>query len=168
MLRGRGPALLVGGPGSRLVRSSGLLRRHGPHDNPCTGHKLAPVPCSFVPAASGPTTTRASQASADDTSADVFDTSSAPTPSVGHPTRGAPILKRLPKGVRPSASTALQHLLQIVVRDPQTSDHWGRLFSFAPACFGRPGRGGKSRNLTSSSSVRLRLLTRTLQDPMPL
>ena len=135
--------------GIKVIKSSGLLRRHGPHDNPCTGHNLSPVTGSFVPAASGSTTTQASQASANDTSADLFDTSSAPTPSVGHPTRGAPILKRLPKGVRPSASTVLQHLIQTVVRDPQTSDHWGRLFSFAPACFVRPGRGGKSRNLTS-------------------
>ena len=135
----------------KIVKSFSLLRRHGPHDNPCTGHNLSPVPDSFVPAVSGPTTTRASQVSANDTSADLFDSSLslAPTPSVGHPTRGAPILKRLPKGVRSSASTVLQHLIQTVVRDPQTPVHWERLFSFAPACFGRPGRGGKSRNLTS-------------------
>jgi hypothetical protein len=139
----------VSAAGIKVVRSSGLLRRHGKHDNPCTGHNLSPVTGSFVPAVSGSTTTQASQASANDTSADLFDTSSAPTPSVGHLTRGAPILKRLPKGVRPSASTVLQHLIQTVVLDPQTSDHWGRLFSFTPACFVRPGQDGKSRNLTS-------------------
>ena len=137
--------------GIKVVKSSGLLRRHGPHDNPCTGHNLSPVPGSFVPAASGTTTTQAAlQATADDTSVDLFDSSSsAPTLSVGHPTRGAPILKRLPKGVRPGASTVLQRLIQNVVRDPQNADYWERLFSFAPACFARPGRGGKSRNLTS-------------------
>ena len=137
----------------KLVRSSGLLRRHGRQDNPCTGHNLSPVTGSFVPAVSGPTTTRAAfQASADDTSVDLFDSSSStptPTPSVSHPTRGAPILKRLPKGVRLRASTVLQRLIQNVVRDPQNADHWGRLFSFTPACFARPSRGGKSRNLTS-------------------
>ena len=69
-------------PGIKVVKSSGLLRRHGPHDNPCTGHNLPPVPGSFMHAAPGPTSTRASQASADDTSADLFDSSaSAPDPS---------------------------------------------------------------------------------------
>ena len=29
------------------------------------------------------------------------------------------------------------------------TSRWGRLFSFAPACFARPGREGKSQNLTS-------------------
>ena len=58
--------------GIKVVRSSGLLRRHGPHDNPCTGHNLLPVPGSFVSAASGTTTTRASQVPDDDTSADLF------------------------------------------------------------------------------------------------
>ena len=51
------------------------------------------------------------------------------------------------------------------MRDPQNSNNWGRLFSFAPACFARPGRGGKSRNLTS---LRLRLSTRALQTRYPL
>ena len=136
--------------GISVVKSTGLLRRHSPHDNPCTGHNLSPVPGSFMPAASRPITTRSTiQTSADDTSADLFYTSSAPAPSVSHPIRGAPILKRLPKGLRPSASTVLQRLVQNVVRDPQNPDHWDRLFGFAPACFARPDREGKSRNLTS-------------------
>ena len=81
---------------------------------------------------------------------DLFDSSSStPTPSVSHPTCGAPLLKRLPKGVRPGALSVLHRLIQNVVRDPQNADHRGRLFSFAPACFARRSRGGKSRNLTS-------------------
>ena len=73
LLRGqkRDLPLLVSSP-IKVVRSSGFLRRHGPHDNPCTGHNLLPVPGSFVPATSGTTTTRASQVPADDTSADLF------------------------------------------------------------------------------------------------
>ena len=109
---------------------------------------LASTKAHSVPAASGTTTTRASQVPADDTSADLFDTSSqAPTSSVGHTLpRGAPILKRLPKGVRPSASTALQHLLQTVVQDPQTSGSLGEAVQLhAVACLGRPGHGEGAR-----------------------
>ena len=113
-------------PGIKVVKSSGLLRRHGPHDNPCTGHNLPPVPGSFMHAAPGPTSTRASQASADDTSADLFDSAaSAPTPPVGHPTRGTPILKRLPKGVRSSPIDRSATSCPGRRAGSQNSDNWG-------------------------------------------
>ena len=135
--------------GIKVVKSSGLLRRHGPHDNPCTGHNLSPVPGSFMHAAPRPTTTRASQASAEDTSTDLFDSSaSAPDPASRPPYPRYPHPQASAQGCPSSASTVLQRLAQDVVRGPQNSDNWGRLFSFAPACFARPGRGGKSQNLT--------------------
>jgi hypothetical protein len=51
--------------------------------------------------------------------------------------------------VRPVASLVLQRLVQNVLREPNNPTHWNLLLNFAPACFSRPGRGGKSRNLTT-------------------
>ena len=65
--------------GIRVVKSTGLLRRHGLHDNPCTGHNLSPVPGSFVSAVSGPTAApQTLQTSADDTSVDLHPDGPAP------------------------------------------------------------------------------------------
>ena len=134
----------------KVVRSTGLLRRHGPHNNPCDGHNHAPVPGSLRSVALTVVTSSAAVAapSLNDTSTDLFsDTSS--TPPISHPVIQGPILKRLPKGVRPDACRVLQQLIESVISDMNNREHWIRLFSYAPSCFSRPGRGGKSRNLTT-------------------
>ena len=99
------------------------------------------------------------QASADDTSVDLFDfviVNPDPT-SVSHPTRGAPILKRLPKGVRPwGFVTVLHRLIQNVVRDLQpTRITGGDSSSLRQHAFARPQPGGVRAEIRlPSSSVR--------------
>ena len=55
-----------------------------------------------------------------------------------------------PKGARPEIGSLLQDLIRKTLSDLSSNESWNRLFAFAPACLSRPGRGGKSRNLTSS------------------
>lgn len=142
--------------GIRIVRTTGLLWRHGPRSNPCTGGNNAPLPGSHRPVTqtgTQPPLDPTSSAELDDTSADLFDSfHSLPppaAPSIGHPPRASQILKRIPKGARLDASRVLTGLIRDVVRDTGCGDVWVRLFGFAPCCLARPGRGGKSRNLTT-------------------
>ena len=60
------------------------------------------------------------------------------------------VLKWIPKGARGAAASLLQSLLLSVTDDPSDISAWSRLLGFAPACFGRPDRGGggRSDNLT--------------------
>ena len=144
-----------------MSRSFSPAEQHSPCEPPCTGHNLiSPVtgsfraePVSGVHNHSGQLFKR----TPNDTSADLFDSvivkpdpvSKPPCPGVG------PILGAT-RGVHQGASTVLQRLIQNVVRDPQNADHWGRLFSFAPACFARPSRSVEAQIRLLSSSVRSR------------
>ena len=59
-------------------------------------------------------------------------------------------MKRIPKRARPEIGSLLQDLIRKTLSDLKSNESWNRLFAFAPASLSRPGRGGKSRNLTSS------------------
>jgi len=60
-----------------------------------------------------------------------------------------PTLKRIPRGARAEAAKTLQGLLRGVKNDVSNEAAWWRLLAFAPTCLAQPGRGGKSRNLTT-------------------
>ena len=128
-----------------MVRSSGLLRRHGSQSDPCVDQ--TPVPGTLRPSAPQPTQ-QTSHSGAVLVAASLSTTAPSMT-NVSHPHIDTPILKHLPRGARPDASRVLQRLLREVVRDPNDVNLWRTLFNFAPSCFSRPGHGGKSRNLTS-------------------
>ncbi len=65
-------------------------------------------------------------------------------------------LKRIPKGARGEAAKALLQSITSVLRDPSSKPAWLNLFDFAPSCFVKPGRGGKSRNLTTKIIQQIR------------
>ena len=143
-----------------LLRS-GLIHQHGPRKNPCSGSGREAAPGSRRPA-SLRTNLRESllpSSSQDNSAQDLFptsnDTSDAGKP-IGHPSRHVPILKRIPRGARTEAANTLQQLLNNVVDDVSNNRSWTRLFGFAPTCLAQPGRGGKSRNLTTLVNRQIR------------
>src|ERR1044072_8283469 len=133
----------------KVIKSTGLLRKHGPHDNPCAGHTQPPARIFFRSSISS----YAASGILAGWSADLFGSSSVdviPGPPVrqtlvSHPISSAPILKHIPKGARAEASNALRGLIQGVTRVPDDTMPWIRLFSFAPEYLFRPNRGGEKQ-----------------------
>ena len=141
-------------PGITMIKSSGLLRVHWVNGDRCAGHHQPPQPGSVL-ARAPPNTTSGQDAtcSSHDATTDTQNSSQITSPTataqpIDHPPRAPPILKRILRGARVAASKQLELLLRDVSKNLDNSALWERLFSFAPVCFVRPGRGGKSRNLT--------------------
>jgi hypothetical protein len=79
------------------------------------------------------------------------------------------ILKHIPKGARPAAANLLYKLISEVILHPSSLASWSKLLGFSPACFVKPYRGGKSRNLTTTIVKLIReyeLNTRPNLDPL--
>ena len=146
----------------QLHNKDGTLHRHGPRDNPCSGSNQLPILNSVqtqqsisasqkvqpalncipvvtsLPACTFVTTThsdiRPLQSSGD---------------IAQHTVYGGPVLKRIPKNARVHVSNLLLKLINDVLQHPSSSASWSRLLGFPSACLVKPGRGGKSRNLTT-------------------
>ena len=144
-------------PGITVIKSSGLLRAHWVNGDRCAGHHQPPKPGSVLARAPPNATcsqdgTRASSDAATNpqsVSQIPLPTAPTPRPLLNHPPRTPPIFKLIPRGARVAAWKQLESLLRDVTKDPDNPALWERLFSFAPICLVRPGRGGKSRNLTT-------------------
>ena len=141
---------------SGLTIASGRLWRHGPKALPCRGSNLPPVPGSLQDRVDDPTgSTGSSQL--DDTSLDLFTDATPPTTDrLDLPNSGLPLLKRVPRGARVAASSLLVQLIRAVLSNINDQEAWRRLLGWAPGCFTRPLRGGKSRNLTTLISGQIR------------
>ena len=144
-----------------LLRS-GLVHQHGPRGKPCSGSGREAAPGSRRPAPLRANLRDTSPSSSQDNSSQDFfmtarnDGSTDTGRPISHPRRNIPILKRIPRGARTEAATALQQLLSDVVKDANNIVTWERLLGFAPACLAQPGRGGKSRNLTTLVNRQIR------------
>ena len=147
---------VCGRGGIHVVNATGLLHIHGPHKNRCKGSGSRPL-AGFQHATSSQSHSTRVDLSAEIPPSVVNSTS---TPSdvdaVNHPPRNLHILKRIPKGARPAATNLLQKLINDVVLHPMSSESWSKLFGFSSACFVKPLRGGKSRNLTTSIVKQIR------------
>ncbi len=155
-----------------VVNTTGLLRQHGPRGKECAGSHSRPVPGSLqqqatksstqlhkskpaisqTSTASVPATPATPASPAVDAQTQPNTAPSAPllTDIVKHPAHNPQILKRIPKGARPAVSNLLQKLIQNVLQHPTSAASWSTLFGFSAACLAKPGRGGRSRNLTTS------------------
>jgi len=140
-----------------LLRS-GNTHQHGPRNKPCPGSGKPPAAGSRRPAPPRSTPRDASPANSLDTSTQVLITPHASDYSapIDHPKRGAPLLKRIPRGARQEAGNMLQRLLVDVVRQEDDTVSWTRLLGFTSACLVVPGRGGKSRNFTTLVNRQIR------------
>ena len=147
---------MCGRGGIHVVNATGLLHTHGPHKNRCKGSGSRPL-AGFQHATSSQSHSTRVDLSAEIPPSVVNSTS---TPSdvdaVNYPPRNLHILKRIPKGARPAATNLLQKLINDVVLHPMSSESWSKLFGFSSACFVKPLRGGKSRNLTTSIVKQIR------------
>ena len=75
------------------------------------------------------------------------------TPAFSFEPAPASILKRVPKGSRNQACSALTQTIRAVLNDNDDSA-WCRLLEFSSRCFGKPRRGGKKSGLPEKSTVR--------------
>lgn len=142
--------------GIHIINKSGMLRKHGPRDNPCTGHNTAPVSVSLTPPSNIiqdsslsvqhnlPVITTTITASSSSSSS----TPQSTQQQLEHPKLSTTILKRIPKGSRAAASLVLEQLLKQVVQNVDSTTAWSRLLHFT-TCLERPKRGGKNHNLTT-------------------
>lgn len=151
-----------------VVKTTGLLWRHGPNENPCPGSNLPPTQRSIQDGPTGGAHSSQQSPDLDDTSIDLFDTEvpagsgnqmlTQPQTDVHHPRPGTSLIKRLPKGVRTQASALLVQVLNDVVKAPEQPAAWMRLFGFAHACFRKPRRGGKVGTSPPLLSVNFRIM----------
>jgi len=145
--------------GITIIRATGLLWRHGPRANQCDGSNELPVQGSMRTVPSFSDQASSSAPTADDSLTDLLTSvrvhrSALP---IQHPPLGVSVLKRLPKGARIAASSLLTRLIRDLLKDTECTKAWVRLLGFASSCFARPGRGGRSHNLTT-------LITRQIRD----
>lgn len=156
--------------GLHVVNTTGLLRTHGPRGNECRGSRCRPVqqlqqsttqPTSPQQTVNPSPINNATQATATVTS------TPAHTETANHPPVNSQILKRIPKGARPAVSNLLHKIVQDVLLHPTSTECWSRLFGFSSACLVKPGRGGKSRNLTTSVVKQVRQYETGSSEPAP-
>jgi len=62
-----------------------------------------------------------------------------------------PLIKHIPKSVRPACAAHLVSLLQAVVTQPQNNANWLALLSWGRTILQAPRRAGKRRNLSSTA-----------------
>ena len=159
------------------INTTGLLWNHGPRENPCSGSHTHPqvgsihistrvktrLPICTVTNGTAATVdvdsrvTPASPWQMASTNGDISrppEHSADPSPRyLDHPKQSGVVIKRIPKGARPEIASLLQKLICTTVSDVNNVQNWEKLLGFSSACLvrpGRSGRGGKSRNLTTS------------------
>ena len=139
-----------------LIAKSGTLRKHGHSGNnsACPGSYGPPkhfVPASDVDSQRDPEQ-RPFQHNVDDdhSAVSVQEDFNNFIIRLSSGSSSSPILKWIPKGARVAASTLLSKLIQAILDAPDDIKGWKRFLGFASACFAKPSRGGKSRNLTKS------------------
>ena len=71
-----------------------------------------------------------------------------------HPVLSGATIKHIPKSARNSCATHLTRLLQNVLGDPDTEDHWVALLGFGGNVLLKPTRGGKRHNLSNTIKSR--------------
>ena len=139
--------------GLTVIRSTGLLWRHGPRNTPCPGSNNLPVETSVRESSTDsdyvPSTDPLVDGGASRLYVSSISTTNIHSIVVSHPSISHPLIKRLPRGARVRASVVLTRLIGNVVRDQDQTQSWVRLLGFASVCLARPDRGGKSRNLTT-------------------
>jgi hypothetical protein len=138
----------------QLHNKDGIIHRHGPRDNPCSGSHLLPLSQSTI------TASQLVQATSTSIRPAVFTLSNSATvissgqqssgDTVQHPVHCALVLKRIPKNARVHVGNLLQKLINDVLQHPSSLVSWSRLLGFPSACLTKPCRGGKSRNLTTA------------------
>jgi hypothetical protein len=138
-----------------IINTTGLLRQHGPRNDVCRGSHSHPFPGSVPFVSSQSNHVRPSQINDQPTApaASPVQVNSTTTPSSSpshndhlvHPPRRQ-ILKRIPKGARPTVANLLKQLIGDVLQNSSSSSSWSRLLGFSTSCLVKPTRGGKSRN----------------------
>ena len=73
-----------------------------------------------------------------------------------HPQFGLPIIKHIPKSVRPSCNAYLSTLLSKLCATPDNISHGRTILNFAPLFLFKPRRAGKLQNLLSIIKKRFR------------
>jgi len=141
--------------GIRIIAATRLLFRHGHHNCPCEGYNKPPLNTGFqISQMQQSTTAHSKEVPLDETntddSRDLFaDSTQLPETALLHPQCSWPILKQIPRGARPTSADSLIRLLSDIIGDPDDVTCWEKLINFPSRGFKRPGRGGKSRDLTS-------------------
>ena len=152
------------------------IHLHGPRSAPCHGSNKPPLsprfasqlvpPPSRSPApqlvfagsshssttfASGPTI----GTTAIGTDASITQSHGHRLTAVSHPALKCPIIKHIPKSVRPACCTALLEILSNIQRNTADDSAWVKLFEFCPSILCVPTKSGS--NTSVSSIIRARL-----------
>lgn len=136
----------------QLHMKDGTVHNHGPRSNPCSGSHQPPLPDSVQLRQVTSVTAASASADPEDTipARQLSSTPLSIATAVLHPRcNNSLILKRIPKGARPSTANLLLKLIRDVLQHPLSTASWSKLFGFPSACLTKPIRGGKSRNLTT-------------------
>ena len=146
-----------------------MIHQHGPRKNPCPGsHKF---PAAFISAQQNssdsvqsiliPELTVNSELTLHSTAVVENDQFPPKPPSYSslfpvshsvlfeHPQFGLPIIKHIPKSVRPLCNAYLSTLLSKLCATPDNISHWRAFLNFAPPFLFKPLRAGKRQNLSS-------------------
>ena len=142
----------------KIGASNGTIHKHGPRSDPCPGSGELPEEHT-----AGTQQTIVNLAT---NSADKPSTQNAPPesresqspssrPTLVHPKRHGPLIKRIPRTSRHGCATLLSSLLQNVIDNIDNIDNWNNLLNFGSYILGKPKRGGKKRNLSNLIGKRL-------------
>jgi len=131
------------------------VHNHGPRGKLCSGSHQPPLPETIHLQPSTHTTAAPASVAPDQGSSPARQLPCVPVSIATvlcHPRcHNSGILKRIPKGARPTATNLLSKLIRDVLQHPLSTSSWSKLLGFPSACLAKPLRGGKSRNLTTQT-----------------
>ena len=136
----------------KLHHKNGMVHRHGPRDNPCSGSNKPPMmgPCLPPQPATAPDGTQL-----DTPGPPLADPGSPHMPElIPHPYLQNKLIKHIPKAARHGLCGLLTSVIDRILLEPDSPLLWQQLLSFGALTLTQPTRGGRRHNLTSKIKAR--------------